>query len=80
MIIEVVGLKKVSFSGKDGNRIEGVNLYYTAENQSNVEGLEAGKIFISNQKCLDLGLSKIDSGSYELFYNRFGKVDFLKKI
>ncbi len=80
MIIEVVGLKQVSFTGNAGNKIEGVNLYYTAENQSNVEGLEAGKIFISNQKCRDLGLSKIDSGSYELFYNRFGKVDFLKKI
>lgn len=80
MIIEVVGLKKVSFTGNDGNKVDGVNLYYTAEGQPNVEGLEAGRIFVSNQRCRELGLARIDSGSYELFYNRYGKVDMLKKI
>lgn len=80
MIIEVVGVKKVSFSGNDGNKIEGMNLYYTAAGQSGVEGLETGKIFISNQKFHDLGITKIEAGSYELFYNRYGKVDSLKQI
>lgn len=81
MIIEVVGLKQVSFKGTDGNQVDGINLYFNCDGKPNhIEGLEAGKLFISNQKCRDLGLSKIDSGSYELFYNRFGKVDFLKKI
>ena len=80
MIIEIVGLKKVSFTGTDGNKGDGVNLFYTAAAQPNVEGLEAGRIFISNQRCKELGLAKIDSGSYELFYNRYGKVDMLSKI
>lgn len=80
MIIEVVGLKKVNFTGNDGNKVEGINLYYTASGQSGVEGLETGKLFISNQRCKDLGLSRIDSGSYELFFNRYGKVDSLKQI
>lgn len=80
MIIEIVGVKKVDFTGRDGNRVEGMNLYYTAAAQPGVQGLEAGKLFVSNQKFRDLGISKIEEGSYEIFYNRFGKIDSLKQI
>lgn len=80
MIIEVVGLKKVNFTGNDGNQINGVNIYYTAASQPNVVGLETGKVFISNEKLRLLGLNKIEEGSYEIFYNRYQKIDVLRPV
>lgn len=80
MIIEVVGLKKVNFTGNDGNQINGLNIYYTAAAQPNVVGLEAGKFFVSNEKLRLLGLNKIEEGSYEIFYNRYQKIDVLRPV
>lgn len=80
MIIEIVGVKSVNFKGNDGSEIQGMNLFYTVAGQPNVQGLEAGKIFVSNAKLRSLGLNKIEEGSYELFYNRYGKVDLLNKV
>ena len=80
MIIEIIGVKSVNFKGNDNSDIQGMNIYYTAAGQPNVQGLEAGKLFVSNAKLRSLGLSKIEEGSYELFFNRYGKVDCLNKL
>lgn len=79
MIIEVVGFKKVDFTSQDtGERISGYNVFYTAENQPNVKGLEAGKFFLSDSKAKKFDIQT--EASYELYYNRYGKIDNLVKI
>lgn len=36
-IVEIVGLRKMSFPGQDGRQVEGMNFYYLMTD-SNVEG------------------------------------------
>ncbi len=78
MIIEVVGFKKVDFTADNGNQIKGYNVFYTAEGQPNVKGLEAGKIFLSEEKAKRFDIQT--DCSYELFYNRYGRIDIMNKI
>lgn len=79
MIIEVVGYKKVDFVSKDtGEQIKGFNVYYTADKVENVKGCEAGKIFLSVEKAQKFDI--IVGQSYEVQYNRWGKIDNMIKI
>lgn len=79
MIITCVGFKKVDFTAQQtGERITGYNVFYTAENQPNVKGLEAGKFFLSEAKAKQFDIQT--ETSYELFYNRYGKIESLVKI
>lgn len=79
MIIEVVGFKKVDFVAQDsGNQIKGFNIFYTAADQDNVNGLEAGKIFLSAEKAKRFEITIGES--YQVDYNRYGKIDSMHKI
>ena len=79
MIITVVGFKKVDFTSKDtGERISGYNVFYTAEKQPNVKGLEAGKFFLSEAKAKQFDVQT--DCDFELYYNKYGKIDQLVKI
>ena len=79
MIITVVGFKKIEFASKDsGEMISGYNVFYTAADQPKVKGLEAGKFFLSEAKAKQFDVQT--QTDYELYYNRYGKVDTLTKI
>lgn len=63
MLMQCVGISDMSFDTKDGNHIEGTNLYLLVQNP-NVEGLEAIKLFVPSNITLPKGMEinkKIDA-------------------
>ena len=46
MLMQFVGMADMSFDTKEGNHVEGTNLYLLAQNP-NVEGLEACLLYTS---------------------------------
>lgn len=46
----IIGVKFTSFTTKDGTKVNGYNVY-TTEERSDVDGLVADRIFISDRVC-----------------------------
>ena len=55
MLMQFVGIADMSFDTKEGNHVEGTNLYLLAQNP-NVEGLEAIKLFVPRNIALPKGM------------------------
>lgn len=72
MLVEVHGIKRgISFTTKDGNTINGTNIY-VEHLENGVEGCMCEKFFL-NSNTFDA--SKISVGvMLDLEFNRFGKI------
>lgn len=71
-IVEIVGLRKMSFPGQDGRQVEGMNFYYLMTD-SNVEGKLAGKFFMSAAALSQVGFVPNVGETVKVFYNKYGK-------
>ena len=73
---QITGIKDVSFKGKDGNPIIGVNLYLSFPvDPENGKGDETEKYFISENKLPEIS-SVLEYKSYvNVIFNKYGKVD-----
>lgn len=71
-IIEIVGLRKMSFTGQDGHQVEGMQFFYTMQD-NNVEGKLAGKMFMSAAALSQCGFIPNVGEIVKVFYNRYGK-------
>lgn len=85
-ISTIIGVRPMSFTGKDGNTISGVNIFVTSPlpdfGNNPGRGLMAEKLFLSDNRVVscvqDCGVkSPLDlvGKSIYIYYNRFGKVD-----
>lgn len=83
MKVKVVGWRNVSFKANDGNEVSGRTIYYVNLDPMDLRygaGHSVDKFFISDSK-----LGRSDnlleiSHSYEVFYNRYGKIDSWKEV
>lgn len=70
--MQVVGIRKSSFKGKDGGDVSGFNVYVTFE-LSGVDGMAADRLFIMPNKFVNGIVPKVGD-IVVVYYNRFGKV------
>lgn len=76
--MELVGYRRSAFTAQDtGERIVGYNLYLTEE-QENVEGVAAERVFLSERKMN--GYVPRLGDQLEIIYNRYGKVSELRQL
>lgn len=73
-IVEIVGLRKMSFTSQDGQQVEGMNFYYLMEDD-HVEGKVAGKFFMSTAVLSQVGFVPNVGETVKVFYNRYGKAN-----
>lgn len=72
-VFTLVGMRNVNFKGSDGNTVDGVNLFFTYEDE-HINGCGTEKVFVSNQKfCMFSFVPDIGAGC-RLMYNKYGKV------
>lgn len=72
--VKVIGTRAVQFSDqKDGRMVSGVSFYYTMADDR-VEGLMAGKLFLSQNKLMDLPFVPAPGQECWVDYDRYGKV------
>ncbi len=78
----IVGIRTVDFKdSQSGKPVTGFSFYYTMEeNNSKLEGVSCGKIFVSSEYFSKL--SYVPSVGQECFvyYNRFGKLSSFAPI
>lgn len=72
--IKIIGIKDTSFTSQDGKQINGVNYFFTMRDEK-VQGLMAGKLFISSDKLESFSLQPELGQEVQVVYNRFGKPD-----
>lgn len=71
--ITCVGLRQVDFVNNEGERVSGTSVFYTQQDD-NVEGVAAGKLWVPGDKWFDLKVRPKVGGKYIVFYNKKGKV------
>lgn len=78
-VFTLVGMRTVDFKGSDGNRVEGVNLFFTFEDK-NIDGCGTEKVFVGNDRFNQLSFVPSLGGQCELRYNKYGKVADIVKV
>ena len=77
MKVKVIGIKKVDYINKSGRHVEGEEIHCCFEAQ-NVQGLCVDKFYFN------IGfpnLDKVKTGKeFNIYFNQFGKPDFLTEI
>lgn len=77
-VYTLVGMRNVNFKGSDGGQVEGVNLFFTFEDE-HINGVGTEKIFIGNKKFCELSFVPDIGSPCVIRYNRYGKVADLVK-
>lgn len=77
MEILIMGLRKVDFNGKDGNPVNGFNIYY-AYKDDRTEGSACDRVFLSPKRFQEFGIKV--GAKYEAYYNRYGKIDSMRAV
>lgn len=70
-IMTIVGKRYVNFKDDSGKQVSGWSLYYTMK-ADHVEGVIAGKLFISDERAGTLILPDVGK-TYEVSYDRYGR-------
>lgn len=74
MKIKVVGIQKIDYTNKTGRHITGVNLHAMYQN-NRTEGFEVDKFYLASD-FPNLEQVKVNS-EVDVYFNQYGKVDFL---
>lgn len=79
--MKIIGIKNVDFTPKDGGApVKGMQLFLTRPFEDGVgEGTEAKKIFLSADKLAKMLLKPKLNDEVTVFYNEYGKVDYIEK-
>lgn len=79
--MKVVGFRKSSFKGGDGEMIHGVNIYVTGPMEGNGgEGEMSDRIYLTEKRLKEIGYSPAVGDEIKPEYNRFGKVSGLELL
>ena len=74
-MLTIIGVKLSSFTTKDGTKVTGYNVY-TTEERSDVAGLSADRVFVSDRVCNRSNFTPHVGDIIEsLAYNKFGRLD-----
>lgn len=69
----LVGMKDSGFTGSDGKQVNGVNLYFTYEDEK-VNGVATERVFVHSDRFLKLSFMPEIGGRCDLRYNKYGKI------
>ncbi len=75
--IEIVGIRPVDFTDKQGHQVVGTSLYYL-QDDDRTNGKVAGKLFVGGQARQSMQYFPVVGDVVEVSYNRFGRAcDFV---
>jgi len=77
--MKVIGFTRNSFVGRDGNNINGINLYVSHPIVNNGEGVSVENIYLSDAKLSRCGYSPKIGDEVQVYFNRYGKVEMIVK-
>lgn len=78
--VKIVGVRKVNFTDKQtGNTVSGVTYFFTFK-QDGVDGVAADKVFIHQDRLVDLSYLPSPGDEVILLWNRYGKLADVQKI
>lgn len=76
-MLTIIGVKLTSFTTKDGTKVTGYNVY-TTEERSDVDGLVADRVFMSDRVCNRSNFTPHVGDIIEsLAYNKFGRLSMV---
>ena len=83
--MRLVGCRKVSFKGDNGETVSGFNLYLVlSEDESSmaVVGQEVLRLFVTDAKLADWDFDPAENVGEEvkIEYTRYGKVGYISKV
>lgn len=77
--MKVIGFRKSSFTGKDGNEVKGMNIFVTYPSEKGV-GEECERLYLSMERLAQIGYEPSVGDEIKPEYNRFGKVAGLELL
>lgn len=76
-MFQIIGVQLKSFTTKDGTIVTGYNVWYTEE-RSDVDGLAADRVFLSDRVCNRSNFTPHVGDIIEtLAYNKFGRLNMV---
>ncbi len=75
---KIIGIRPVSFKGKDGSQVSGTNIYL-AEPLEKGEGFAADRVFITDDKLSEWTYQPKVGDEVRLAYNRYGRCSGMEK-
>lgn len=76
-MLTIIGVKLTSFTSKDGTKVTGYNVF-TTEERSDVDGLVADRVFMSDRVCNRSNFTPHVGDIIEsLAYNKFGRLNMV---
>lgn len=80
--MQVVGFQKSNFTPKDSNReIRGYNLFLSRPLVGDdADGIAVERCYITDEKLAASNYTPCIGDEVDLFYNRFGKPDTIRKV
>lgn len=75
--MDIIGIDRVDFTGRDGERVQGLRLYFTDPSEEVSVGVACDTLFLSAAKLDKYGLSSADfsvPGSFAIEYNKHGGI------
>ena len=70
--MQIIGIRPSSFTGDDGTRVNGQNIYMTYPLDKG-EGMGAERVFVTNEKLVQWPYRPAVGDEVEVIYNRYGK-------
>lgn len=70
--MKIIGIRPSSFTGTDGQQVNGLNIYMTGPLDKG-EGLEALRVFVTSDKVSAWPYRPHVGDEVEVVYNRYGK-------
>lgn len=78
MEMEVTGYRPYEFKNDQGEMVKGVSVFVLIEGTKGVEGKEAAKLSLSEDKLNESGYYPQPGDRIDVFYNMHGRVDDVK--
>ena len=76
----VVGLQNSTFTTKDGKEISGTRIFLTEKIPADRgQGVSVDSIFLSKEKADAMALNLAVGDDIEVFYNKYGRVQEVRK-
>lgn len=77
--MKVIGFRKSTFTGKDGNEVSGVNIFVTYPCEKG-EGEACERLYLSMKRLGQIGYQPTVGDEVKPEYNKYGKVSGLELL
>ena len=76
--MKIIGIRPSSFTGSDGSKVEGQNIYLTYDLDKG-EGQGSDRVFVTKAKLADWSYKPKVGDDVDVSYNRYGKCAGMSK-